>query len=207
MEISELDKYGICDGISEIILTSGMENPNAAPIGLIRKDNRVFIRLYKGSTTYENVKRDKIFAANVTYDPLLFIKSTFSNLGEENFKYHPLDSKSIPMLKNSASSVIFRCDEIKHTKQAMTAEIIPMDAVANDYRPKAINRGLTAVIEAAVHATRYELTGDNKFLDLIDQCLETTCKCGGQREKDAAEILLNEIDEIKKRVAGGKGTE
>jgi len=207
MEISELDKYGICDGISEIILTSGIKNPNAAPIGLIRKDNRIFIRLYKGSTTYENVKQDKNFAANVTCDPLLFVKSTFSNLKNEDFKYYPLNSTKIPLLKNSASSVIFICGEIKHTEQAMTAEIIPMDAVANDYRPKAINRGLTAVIEAAVHATRYELTGDNKFLDLIDQCMETTYKCGGQREKDAADILLYEIDEIKKHVSGGKDTE
>ncbi|APH39637.1 DUF447 domain-containing protein [Methanohalophilus halophilus] len=207
MEVSELDKYGICDGISEIILTSGMKNPNAAPIGLIRKDNRVFIRLYRGSTTYENVKQDEVFAANVTCDPLLFIKSTFSNLEDEDFKYHPLNSKSIPLLKNSATSVIFICDEIKHTKQAMTAEIIPMGAVANDYLPRAINRGLTAVIEAAVHATRYKLTGNNEFLDLIDRCLETTYKCGGQREKDAAEILLNEIDEIKKHVDGGKDTE
>ncbi|ATU08906.1 DUF447 domain-containing protein [Methanohalophilus portucalensis] len=207
MEVSELDKYGICDGISEIILTSGIKNPNAAPIGLIRKDNKVFIRLYKGSTTYENVKQDEIFAANVTCNPLLFVKSTFSNLENENFKYYHLNSTKIPLLKNSASSVIFRCGEIKHTEQAMTAEIIPMNAMANDYRPRAINRGLTAVIEAAVHATRYELTRNSDFLDLIDRCLETTYKCGGQREKDAAEILLNEIDEIKKRVAGGKDTE
>ncbi|WP_462272495.1 DUF447 domain-containing protein [Methanohalophilus sp.] len=207
MEVSELNKYGICDGISEIILTSGIENPNAAPIGVIRKDNRVFIRLYRGSTTYENVKLEKIFAANVTCDPVLFVKSSFSNLENENFRYYPLNTTKIPLLKNSASSVIFRCGEIKHTEQAMTAEIIPMDAVANDYRPRAINRGLTAVIEAAVHATRYELTGDNKFLDLIDQCMETTYKCGGQREKDAAEILLNEIYENKKRVDGGKSTE
>jgi hypothetical protein len=207
MEVSELDKYGICEGISEIILTCGIENPNAAPIGLIRKDDRIFIRLYKGSTTYENVKLEKIFAANVTCDPLLFIKSTFSNLEDENFKYHPLNSQNIPLLKNSASSVIFKCDEIKHTEHAMTAEIIPIYAVANYHRPRAINRGLTAVIEAAIHATRYELTENDKFLDLIDQCLETTYKCGGQKEKDAAEILLNEIGKIKKRVSGGKDTE
>jgi hypothetical protein len=37
--------------------------------------------------------------------------------------------------------------------------------------------------------------------------METTYKCGGQREKDAADILLYEIDEIKKHVSGGKDTE
>jgi hypothetical protein len=50
---------------------------------------------------------------------------------------------------------------------------------------KAPNRGFYGVIEACIHATRYQLTGDEKYLKLIKAYGDIVEKCGGDTEKDA----------------------
>jgi len=51
----DLYSFGIKEGISETIISTGLESPNAAPIGIIVKNGRTFVRLFKGTHTWENV--------------------------------------------------------------------------------------------------------------------------------------------------------
>ncbi len=51
------------------------------------------------------------------------------------------------------------------------------------------NRGFNAVLEATVHATRYKLSGDEKYLELIRHYETLASKCGGESEKKAMKLL------------------
>lgn len=186
----DLDEFGIYDGISETIVTTMQGwSPNAAPIGIIRKGDRVFIRLFKGSITYFNVHSEGVLVANVVNDPVIFVRSTFSNLKESDFSFVSVSGREFPVLKDALSWVVFECNNMKMPHEALVAELLPIHAHINRSPVQAPNRGFNAVIEAAVHATRYKLTGDEKYLKLIRAYSAIVSKCGGEREKNAINML------------------
>ncbi len=186
----DLGEFGIYDGISETIVTTMQGwSPNAAPIGIIRKGDRVFIRLFKGSITYFNVHSEGALVANVVNDPVIFVRSTFSNLKESDFSFVSVSGREFPVLKDALSWVVFECNNMKMSHEALVAELLPIHAHINRSPVQAPNRGFNAVIEAAVHATRYKLTGDEKYLKLIRAYSAIVSKCGGEREKNAINML------------------
>ena len=186
----DLDKFGLYDGISETIVTTMQGwSPNAAPIGIIRKGGRIFIRLFKGSITYYNVSSEGYLVANVINDPVIFVRSTFSNLKESDFSFVSVSGREFPVLKDALSWVVFECNNMKMSHEALVAELLPIHAHINRSPVQAPNRGFNAVIEAAVHATRYKLTGDEKYLKLIRAYSAIVSKCGGEREKNAINML------------------
>ncbi|MBP2029327.1 hypothetical protein J2755_000247 [Methanohalophilus levihalophilus] len=184
-----LENFGICEGISETIVTTGKDKPNAAPIGIIWKDNRLFVRVYKGSDTYSNIDTDKALIANITYDPLLFVRSTFGKLNNDEFTMESVKGTEYPVLKKALGWVFFRCDEIQYGSEALVAWIKPVAGKINNSPLKAPNRGFAAIIEAAVHATRYQLAGEEKYRDLVLENLELAEKCGGKAEKEAGSLI------------------
>ena len=181
-----LDNLGIYDGICETIVTTCKGwTPNAAPMGIIRRKDKIYVRLYKGSKTYENVLAEKFIVANITYDPMLFALSTFTNLEDSAFEQTVHKNHTMYSLKDAQSWVAFECMNTKITSEAMVAELVPIHARLNKCRVKAPNRGFYGVIEACIHATRYQLTGDEKYLKLIKAYGDIVEKCGGDTEKDA----------------------
>ena len=186
----DLDDFGLYEGISETIVTTTKGwTANAAPMGIIRKKDKLFIRLFKGSTTYENVIASKFFIANVTCDPEIFALSTFTDLDDSYFESITFDGITASVLKGAQSWVAFECINTKITSEAFVAELVPVRAHINRCRIKAPNRALFAVIESCVHATRYQLTGDEKYLKLIKAYGDIVEKCGGDPEKDAMGII------------------
>ncbi len=181
-----LDNLGIYDGICETIVTTCKGwTPNAAPMGIIRRKDKLYVRLFKGSKTYENVLAEKFLVANITYDPMLFALSTFTNLDDSVFEQTVHENHTMYPLKDAQSWVAFECMNTKITSEAMVAELVPIHARLNKCRVKAPNRGFYGVIEACIHATRYQLTGDEKYLKLIKAYGDIVEKCGGDTEKDA----------------------
>jgi len=188
----DLPSFGIREGISEIIASTGFERPNAAPIGVITKGKRPFVRLFRGSHTWANVLKEKYLASNVVYDPLLFVRSTFFDLDPSEFEYVPARGLKFPVLKEAAAWVVFECINIKNTDQSLVADLIPLNAGFNESNRKEIpvpNRGFNAVLEATVHATRYQLSGEKKYLDWIIHYESLVSKCGGDSEKEAMKLL------------------
>lgn len=186
-----LGDYGIYDGISETIFTTGTDSPNAAPMGVIRKNDRNQIRLFKGSQTYENVVNERWMVVNVVIDPVVFVRSAFANLDDAEFDTFFIDNKQYPFLKGALSYVLFECSNIKFTKNTLVADISPVHASINRNIIKAPNRGFNAVLDASIHATRYLVLGGEKYLDLIYELEKIVKKCGGTREKQAMELLYN----------------
>ena len=188
----DISSFGIREGISETIVSTGLEHPNAAPIGIIIKGGRPFVRLFRGSHTWENVLKEKYLVVNIVYDPLLFVRSTFFDLELSEFNIVSANGLNFPILKESAAWVIFKCVNIKNTDQALVADLVPIGADSNEENRKDLpvpNRGFNAVLEATVHATRYQLTGGGKYLELIRHYETLASKCGGEREKKAMKLL------------------
>lgn len=188
----DISTFGILEGISETIVSTGLEYPNAAPIGIIVRDGRLFVRLFRGSHTWANVLKEGYMAANIIYNPLLFVRSTFFDLEPPEFDYVTAHRLKFPILKEAAAWIIFKCISVINTDQSLIADLIPMNAGFNEMNKMNIlvpNRGFNAVLEATVHATRYQLSGDKKYLKLIQHYANLASKCGGENEKRAMKLL------------------
>jgi hypothetical protein len=190
-----LKEAGIGEGISEVIVTtkSASGEPNAAPIGIItvtnEDENNYFVKLYKSSKTLSNVIETNNLAANVTDDAVLFVKTAFENLNEDYFSFF----SGFPVLKEANSWIIFDSSFIEKSGEFVLFQLTPIAVKINRKEVKAINRGLNAVIEAAILATRYAITENKRpkeeLKKLMEHYADIVEKCGGHREKEALKIL------------------
>ena len=182
---------GIDEGISEVIVTTRSDAGtfNAAPIGIITTTNGYFVKLYKGSRTLSNVTETDKLAANVTCDAVLFVKAAFEKLD----KSHYSALSGFPVLKEAQSGIIFRAVLEEKSGVYSIFQLTPIAVKINWNELKAINRGLNAVIEATILATRYKMTRDEREQEELKKEMvhyaDIVEKCGGRREKDAIEIL------------------
>src|SRR5512147_2979717 len=93
-----LEELGILDGINEIIATTEKDGIiNAAPIGIIRDGDNLYIRLFTGTHTYDNVLENGWFVANVTHDAWLFAETALEDLTEDHFSRR----QGLPILKDA----------------------------------------------------------------------------------------------------------
>ncbi len=186
-----LRETGIDEGISEVIVTtrSASGTFNAAPIGIITTTNEHFVKLYKSSRTFINVQETKKLAANVTSDVVLFVKAAFDDLGESHYS----SLSGFPVLKEANSWIIFQAVLAEESTEYSLFQLTPLTIVINRKALKAINRGLNAVIEATILATRYLRVNDEREKEELKKQMERYAeiveKCGGHREKEAMGIL------------------
>lgn len=185
-----LNDFGLNNGICETIVTTFNKLEfNAAPIGIIRKDDTTFIRIFKNSQTYGNILEEKLLVVNIVDDPILFVLSAFSKISIDEFDVTEYKNNAIPVLKKACAWILFRCLKIRITDIALVATIEPIDSKINILKITAANRGFNAVLEATIHATRYLVTKEKKYVDLIEMYENLTNKCGGEREKKAFDLL------------------
>jgi len=194
---ADLKEAGIGEGILEVIVTtrSASGKPNAAPIGIINTVNeeqgeiKHFIKLYKGSQTLSNVLETNTLAANVTDDAVLFVKAAFENLNETYFSAFA----GVPVLTKANAWIVFTSVLKEERSEYFLFQLEPKAVKINRKEVKAINRGLNAVIEATILATRLNITQNGRekgeMRKLMRLYWETVEKCGGRRENEAMEIL------------------
>ena len=206
--LKKMAEFGVSEGISEMILTtkngSGCKNEfNAAPIGITWKNNRMFLHLFKGSETCENLIREDFFAANMTDDAVLYAESTFYDLEAEEFESVSVCvsadiSVSIPILKNADRCIIFRCLSRLEEPNSVVIDIEPIDfRIQNpDKSGFVFNRGFHSVVESCIHLTRYELTKNPIFIDYIRHHQKIIQRCGRKRDKSGFSIVRRKLMEI-----------
>ncbi len=189
--IRDLDMRG---RISEVVVTtmSRSGKPNAAPMGIIRENNSLFVRIYE-SETLRNVKELSLLAANITDDPLIFVASALGRIEESNFCYF----ERFPVIKNADAWVIFRCSVAEQRKNSSVFHLKAEASRINSRKVKVINRGLNSVIEAAILATRYVISEDTsrrkEIRKMIDHHNVIVEKCGGERERMAMDMLYTKL--------------
>ena len=186
------DKYGIKEGINEVIVTTRSLDgkPNAAPIGIISDKGIFKVKVFNGSHTSVNIMDTGLLAANIIRDPILFVRSALDDLDIEMFTMIKTDTGIMfPILAQSSAWVLFRAD---HTSgcTAMTAQLNMIAGNITNQGPRSVNRGFNAVIEALVLASRYKVFNDESLLDRIGSYGSLVNKCGGTREKEAYDMII-----------------
>lgn len=184
-----VEEFGIHEGISEVIFTTLSPDgiPNAAPMGLHRKGNRLFARIYS-SRTLDNILSKPVAAANIVDDPVLFVKSALSDIEAGRFEF----VDGFPVLGEAQGWILFGC-KIKKGEKISVVELTPVKGKINQLKLQPVNRGFNAVIEASIHATRYVILKEQKHLKCIKYYNTIVNKCGGAREKDAMRLLYEAI--------------
>ena len=180
------------EGINEVIGTTHM---NAAPMGVIFRGGRYTLALFKGSHTAENIIRDGWFVANLIHDPVIYVESAFGDLPDDAFTTETINGTPMHRLAAAEAWVAFRAEVIGESGEAYSILLTPLqeEVIVRSIYP--VNRGFNAIIEAAVHATRYIMNHDPKLEWLIRHHLALARKCGGEREKEAAGMVEGFIGE------------
>ena len=156
-------------------------------MGIHKDGGRLFVRIFN-SLTFTNIDANPKAAANIVDDPALFVKSALSDVEPERFKF--IDG--FPVLEQALGWVIFDC-ECRRGENISVVELSPVRGEINRRAIEPVNRGFNAVIEAAVHATRYVGLKEQEYLRHIEYSNTIVQKCGGAREKEAMRLLYELI--------------
>ena len=174
-----MEKFGLREGINEVIGITTGEWINTAPLGIIVKDG-IKVRLYSNHTRELLEKSGELFV-NVIHDPVVFVISAFTDLDESWF-----ERLNPPVIRNALSWMMFEAKiegSFAHLR-FQNGEVLRKDIGA-------VNRGFNAVIEATVHGTRYVMNRSPQLKERILYYGRIVERCGGKREKEAFDLLLD----------------
>ena len=184
-----LEGLGILDGINEVIATTEKNGViNAAPLGIIRDGESLYIKLFLGTHTYENVLANGWFVANITHDSWIFAETALEDLTPDYFDRRD----GLPILKDAEAWALFKCEPFPLDIVITKVELVKGEVLRKDFR--AFNRGANLVVEAAVAATRYLALRTDSYYEEIMKIKRIVERCGGPRERDAMERLMDRID-------------
>jgi uncharacterized protein len=184
-----LEELGILDGINEVIATTEKNGViNAAPLGIIRDGESLYIKLFLGTHTYDNVLANGWFVANVTHDSWIFAETALEDLTQDYFDRRD----GLPILKDAEAWALFKCEPFPLDIVITKVELVKGEVLRKDFR--AFNRGANLVVEAAVAATRYLALRTDSYYEEIMKIKRIVERCGGPREKEAMERLMDRID-------------
>jgi len=181
----KLSDFGFTDGINEVIGITIGEWINTAPLGIIVENPEsrfAKLRIYP-SHTRNNLKSGVLYV-NIVHDPLVFAISAFDDLSEEWF-----ESIEPPIIKGALAWCKFKADL---RNGWVDLELLKGEVLRKELR--AINRGLNALIEALVHATR--LKQSPKLIEKVRYYAGIVEKCGGRREKEALEVMWSYLRKL-----------
>ena len=184
-----LEGLGILDGINEVIATTEKNGViNAAPLGIIRDGESLYIKLFLGTHTYDNVLANGWFVANITHDSWIFAETALEDLTQDYF----VCRDGLPILKDTEAWALFKCKPFPLDIIIVKVEPVKGEMLRKDFR--AFNRGANLVVEAAVAATRYLALRTDSYYEEIMKIKRIVDRCGGPRERDAMERLMDRID-------------
>ncbi|MDI6877296.1 MAG: DUF447 family protein [Methanomicrobiales archaeon] len=172
-------------GINEVIATT---RNNAAPMGIIARD-RLSMVVFRASHTAANLEREGWLVANFCHDPLLYVRTAFEDLPEEEFLAFDVRGTAMQRLREAEGYIAFAASVVNRTEDRLFVLLEPLQDEVLQHRLHPVNRGFNSVVEAAIHATRYVRNGDPRLRVLIDHHAGLIRRCGGPREWEALRLL------------------
>jgi len=179
------------DGINEVIATTAC---NAAPMGIHYRDGEASMVLFCGSHTAQNVERDGWVVANFIHDPVLYVKTAFDDLSADMFVEEPVTGRTMFRLRGADAWAAFSASIERKTGQAMMVRLTLEKEIIEEVRLHPVNRGFGSIIDATVHATRLKIARDPELKKMIDFHAGIIRKCGGRRELEALDLLMQYCD-------------
>lgn len=174
------------EGINEVIATTG---GNAAPMGIICRNGALSMVLFRGSHTEANIRKNGWVVANLSRDPVVWVKTAFDDLPPSAFTAVEAGGRRVERLLECEGWAAFAATVEHETAETVFVTLAPLGEGVVAGQVCAHNRGFAGIVEAAVHGTRYVLNRDPALKALIDHHLAVVRKCGGPREREAAAVL------------------
>ena len=180
-------------GINEVIATT---DQNAAPIGIINRNGSLHMVLFLGSHTARNVVRDRWVVANFVFDPVLYVRTAFEDLPPDAFVREEIAGMVVSRLRDAEAWAAFAADVERSSDEAIVVRLSPVHEEVLDLRLHPVNRGFSSIVDATVHATGYVRTRDPWLRRLIEHHSSVVRKCGGAREWEALDLLMQYIADL-----------
>lgn len=177
-------------GINEVIATTEY---NAAPMGIIVRDEEARMVVFSGSHTAENIEKNGWLVANFIFDPVLYVKTAFGDISRDKFKEETINGKSMHRLGDADAWAAFTTKIENKTAEALIVTLTLEKEIIEEVSVHPVNRGFNSIVDMTVHATRYKVTRDPHLRMLIDYHTGIVRKCGGKRELVALELLMHHI--------------
>jgi len=159
---------------SEVIVTLLLDNfVNSAPIGVLLLDDMLFSRVFKGSRTYELLRKGaKEGTICVTHDPRLFY---YSIIRKEKLKYIFIKGINTPCLSGCNGYVYFKVVKYNDLGDYLAVYMKPLSVYLRKSIPKTYNRASYAIIEALVYYSKIPYTTPKKickYVEAIKHCVD-----------------------------------
>jgi len=179
------------EGINEVIATT---HQNAAPMGIIRRNEKIRMVLFHGSHTAERIVSGGWVVANFIFDPVLYVTTAFEDLPAEAFVEEDAGEFTVERLCSCEAWVAYNANVERTTRQSLLISLVPLREEIGNIALHPVNRGFNSIIDATVHGTRYKVTRDKGLMDLIEYHAGIVKKCGGTREYEALSLLFDYLD-------------
>jgi len=174
------------EGINEVIATTWQ---NAAPMGIVHRGGEYRMVLFRGSHTAMNIERWGWVVANIVHDPVLLVRTAFSDLPATAFTEENVEGFLVHRLPQPEAWIAFDAAIEHRARESMMAILAPLKETVVSPVVHPVNRGYNSIIEAAVHGTRYLWNRYPELRNLIDHHRALVKRCGGPRELEALELL------------------
>jgi len=181
------------EGINEVIASTYQ---NAAPMGIIFRNGEARMVVYRGSHTAGRIEDHAWIVANFIFDPVLYVRMAFEDLPSEYFHDEEAGGLTIQRLKGTEAWAAYKAIIERRTKETLVIRLslLREEILSPVIHP--VNRGFTSLIEATVHATRYQIAASPELLGWIEHHAAIIRKCGGNREQEALQLLYSFLDKI-----------
>ncbi|MBI5458455.1 DUF447 domain-containing protein [Methanobacterium sp.] len=188
----------------EVIVTTRNPDgtPNAAPIGVICKEDReVVVYLHEGSKTFDNVRREKSFCVNILRDPMVFVESTLGNLDSTKFQTHDQDlsikgAEAFFTVEVTREKLVQRQDHLgTSTLNVVNAKVL--EVVKNQEHVHPLNRAIYGIIEALVYLSRIDIVSEDEkkaYLEKISETSRVVNKVGSEDHKKAMKKIIESLE-------------
>ncbi len=174
------------EGINEVIATTEW---NAAPMGIICRDQSMRMVVFHGSHTAANIARTGWVVANFIFDPVIYVQTAFSDLDREQFISERVGDLWVQRLSDAEAWAAFSAEVIRETNEALLVDLTQLYEQMLTCAVHPVNRGFSSIIEATIHATRYLRNKDPALMGLIKHHASLVHRCGGAREQKALDMI------------------
>ena len=187
----------------EVILTSKNNDgsQNAAPFGTIVKGtNQIVNHIFQGSTTLNNILKNKEFMVNITSNPIYFTLAIIDNIPSEYYV-----NKDSLILKDvdayfkasvdNTKNFIKKDDPIKPVESTYICSNVS-DITKNKSDVVALNRGIHCIIESLVNYSRVDKVKGEKldyFLGRFNENSRVINKVGSKQDKEAMKMIKKSL--------------
>jgi hypothetical protein len=179
------------EGINEVIATTC---DNAAPMGILYRNEMVRMVVFRGSHTAERIRQHGWVVANFIFDPLVYVKTAFEDLPPDAYRDETVGGVTMQRLCDAEAWAAYRAVVENESDDTLIVRLTLMKEEVCIATLHPVNRGFNSIIEATVHATRFQQSRDPRLHDLIRHHASLVRRCGGPRELEALELLSTYLD-------------